>query len=393
MTDVIVIGGGAAGLFCAGEIAKRGKSVVVLEHNSKPGKKIRISGGGRCNFTNREVTHQNFLSENPNFARSALQRYTPQDFITLIESYNISWHEKKLGQLFCDSSAQQIIDMLVHRCLSNNAQIHYGQSVQHIEKITDYHFKITTTAHQLECASVVVASGGLSIPTLGATDIGYRIAQSFLLPIIPTKPALVPILFSNEAKNKYGALSGLSIETVARVNKLGFRENILFTHRGLSGPAILQTSSYATESQPITIDVIPDINSIEMLFEANGVDKRKLRNSLTDILPERFVATLPQELLETPVNQTRKTVKEQIYADLKYWQVIPNGTEGYAKAEVTKGGVDTKVLSSKTMECVQVAGLYFIGEVVDVTGWLGGYNFQWAWSSAYAASEGISARV
>ena len=390
MIDVIVLGAGAAGLFCAGLIAKSGKRVVVLEHNDKPGKKIRISGGGRCNFTNREVSYKNFISQNPNFARSALQRYTPQDFIALVDSYNIGWHEKTLGQLFCDSSAQQIIDMLVQECHKYGAEIHYAQTVQNVQKTT--RFMVSTPAHQFECAAVVVATGGLSIPTLGASDVGYRIAKSFDLPIVSTNPALVPLTFSQEFARVYGALAGISIDSVVKTGAVSFRENLLFTHRGLSGPAILQASSYVAKNEPLSLDLLPDVSKIEELFPNASSEKRKVRNALADILPQRYIETLHSMLIDTSVNQTKKVVLQQLFQQLKQWQVVPTGNEGYAKAEVTKGGVDTRVLSSKTMETNNTKGLYFIGEVVDVTGWLGGYNFQWAWSSAFAASQAISER-
>lgn len=387
VVDVIILGAGAAGLHCAAFAASTGKRVVVLEHNDKPGKKIRISGGGRCNFTNREVSHRNMISQNPNFARSALSRYTPQDFIHLIEKHKIAWHEKKLGQLFCDDSAQQIIDMLVHECTIAGVEIHYNASVQRVSK--NEHFTVTTSEGDLEALNVVVATGGLSIPSLGASNLGYRIATHFELPMIPTAPALVPLTFNKQYEERWKGLSGISADAVVSAGGVSFRENLLFTHRGLSGPAILQISSYLTSNKTIVVDLLPDDDLHSLVDDLPG-EKRHLATILAQRLAQRILDQWGDDVLNKPVNTTSKKQLEQSIHSLKNWTLIAHGDEGYAKAEVTKGGVDTACLSSKTMECTSVPGLYFIGEVVDVTGWLGGYNFQWAWSSAYAAGTALA---
>ena len=389
MVDVIVLGAGAAGLHCAAFAASTGKRVVVLEHNDKPGKKIRISGGGRCNFTNREVAHRNMISQNPDFARSALHRYTPQDFIALIERYNIAWHEKKLGQLFCDESAQQIIDMLVHECTIAGVEIHYNAVVQRVSK--NELFTVATSEGDLEALNVVVATGGLSIPSLGASNLGYRIASHFELPIIPTAPALVPLTFDRSYEARWKGLSGISADAVISVGDVAFRENLLFTHRGLSGPAILQISSYMPSNNTIVVDLLPD-NNLQTLVEDLPGEKRHLTTILSQHLAQRVLDQWGDDVLNKPVNSTPKKQLEQSIHSLKNWTLTAHGNEGYAKAEVTKGGVSTACLSSKTMECMGIPGLFFIGEVVDITGWLGGYNFQWAWSSAYAAGTAIAER-
>lgn len=384
VVDVAVLGAGAAGLFCAAVAASRGKTVVVLEHNTVPGRKIRISGGGRCNFTNIYTTHRNFISENPDFARSALARYTPQDFISLVDRYKIKWHEKTLGQLFCDGSSQQIIDMLVHECELNNVVIEFNVRVQNVSK-HDY-FSIETDRGLVSARNVVVASGGLSIPSLGVSDVGYRIARHFDVPVIEPKPALVPLTFDNEYNRNFAALSGVSLPVRTFVDEIAFREALLFTHRGMSGPAILQISSYLNNGSPLSIDLLPDTNDMDV-FPRPNADPREIANVLSTILPKRFVQNWQQHDLHRRVDQASRQVLQDIVRSLKNWQVQPLGTEGFAKAEVTRGGVSTQALSSKTMACIAVPGLYFIGEVVDVTGWLGGYNFQWAWSSAWACGS------
>lgn len=389
VVDVIILGAGAAGLHCAAFAASTGKRVVVLEHNDKPGKKIRISGGGRCNFTNREVTHQNMISQNPNFARSALSRYTPQHFIDLVERHKIAWHEKKLGQLFCDESAQQIIDMLIAECEAVKVELHYNVTVRLVSHSD--HFIVVTDEGDLHAHNVVVATGGLSIPALGASNLGYRIATHFGLPIVPTAPALVPLTFPPSFGARWKGLSGISVDANVTAGGISFRENILFTHKGLSGPAILQISSYLGDDLTFELDVLPD-DSLSSLVEDLPGEKRHLATILSQRLAQRVLDQWNDPTLDRPVNSVPKKQLETCIQNFKRWSLTANGNEGYAKAEVTKGGVDTSCLSSKTMECTTVPGLFFIGEVMDITGWLGGYNFQWAWSSAYAAGMAIAER-
>ncbi|NQW29710.1 MAG: NAD(P)/FAD-dependent oxidoreductase [Ignavibacteria bacterium] len=387
MIDVLVLGAGAAGLFCASVAASRGLKVVVLEHNSKSGKKIRISGGGRCNFTNHEVSHKNFLSNNPNFARSALVRYQPKNFIQLVESYGIAWHEKTLGQLFCDNSAQQIIDMLEAECNKHEVQIQHSVAVLSVTKTDVY--SVNTTSGTLECRNVVVATGGLSIPPLGATNAGYLIAEHFNLNIIKPEPALVPLLCSKAFMKQFGELAGQSFLTRVTVGNISFLENVLITHRGLSGPAILQASLYLVTNQSITMDILPAY-TIDELYEKVSLSKKTVRSVLNEYLPSRLISALNVNTIDKPCNAVGKKAFFEIIENFKSWVVQPVGNEGFEKAEVTRGGVSTDELSSKTLECREVSGLYFIGEVVDVTGWLGGYNFQWAWSSAIAAGLSVT---
>lgn len=387
--DVCVIGAGAAGLHCAAHAGVHGASVVVLEHNDRPAKKIRISGGGRCNFTNRIVTHRNMISQNPEFARSALARYTPDNFIALVDAHGIAWHEKKLGQLFCDESAQQIIDMLLTECERAGVDMRYRVGVQSVTKSDD--FVITTTSGVVHARNVVIATGGLSIPSLGASDLGYRIAKHFGHTIVPLVPALVPLTFDPSYERRWSGLSGISVDACVSSNGMAFRENLLFTHRGLSGPAILQISSYLSDGDAITIDVVPDA-TLASCVDSLPAEKRHLATILHEILPQRFLDEWNDPTLHRAVNVTPKRDLEAAIEALHAWSIVPKGTEGYAKAEVTRGGVDTRMLSSKTMESSQTPGLFFIGEVVDVTGWLGGYNFQWAWSSAVAAGSELSKR-
>ncbi|MBN9400949.1 MAG: NAD(P)/FAD-dependent oxidoreductase ['Candidatus Kapabacteria' thiocyanatum] len=387
MMDVVVLGAGAAGLFCAAVAASRGKRVLVLEHNDRPGKKIRISGGGRCNFTNVGTTHRNFISDNPDFARSALTRYTPQDFLDLVERHGIAWHEKKLGQLFCDESSQRIIDMLVDECRRSDVELRMRVRVKGVRRADD--FIIETDGGDIHASHVVVATGGLSIPSLGASDLGYRIARHFGIALVTPGPALVPLTFDDAYAARFGSLSGISIDAVANAGNVPFRENILFTHRGLSGPAILQASSYWKPGEGLSIDLLPDHGWNDLIPDQLR-ELRTLGTVLSTVLPRRFVQQWNDERYGMHVNRTQRRVLEAAVQDLKTWSVIPNGTEGYAKAEVTRGGIDTRALSSKTMEVRSVQGLYMIGEVVDVTGWLGGYNFQWAWASASAAGSAIA---
>lgn len=379
--DVIIIGGGAAGLFCAIQAGKRGLKTLVIEHNSEVGRKILISGGGRCNFTNKEVSANNFISQNPHFCKSALARYTPNDFIELVKSYKIQFYEKKLGQLFCKESSRQIVEMLLSECQKAKVEIRLSCEVKEVEKVE--RFKVQTNQGVLESESLVMATGGLSFPKIGATDFGYKIARQFGLKIVETRPSLVPLIFANQ---NFGKLAGVSVDSIVKSGKREFRENILFTHRGLSGPAILQISNYWHKEKPISIDLLPENDALEIL-EKNAQSKQNLDNFLGKYLPNRFAESFVQN--HNPINQISKKEHEKIAESLNNWQVLFNETEGYHKAEVTLGGVDTNELSSQTMESKGVKGLYFIGEVIDVTGWLGGYNFQWAWSSGYACGENV----
>ncbi|MFH0989238.1 MAG: NAD(P)/FAD-dependent oxidoreductase [bacterium] len=383
--DVIIIGGGAAGLMCTIEAGKRKRSVVLLEHNSSLGSKIRISGGGRCNFTNLNISADNYLSTNPHFCKSALARYTPTDFIALIEAYRIAYHERKHGQLFCDQSAQQIIDMLQRECEAANVVIQNDVRVGSVSK--NQAFIIQTNKEQYSASSVVIATGGLSIPSLGASDLAFTVAEQFGLKMILPKPGLVPLISEITERDFYQALSGISIDAVVQCEGSTFRENILFTHQGLSGPAILQASSYWKKGAVIEINLLPDLDLLH-LFLANFQSRKEVATLLDQVLPRRFVKEwFDRRGGSKPMFAYSKKQLEEIAHELHHWQIVPSSTEGYGKAEVTVGGIDTDELSSKTMESKNVPGLYFIGECVDVTGWLGGYNFQWAWSSGWVAGQ------
>ncbi|HYO99284.1 MAG TPA: NAD(P)/FAD-dependent oxidoreductase [Pyrinomonadaceae bacterium] len=385
-TDVIIIGGGAAGLFCAIEAGKRGRRVLVLEHAGQVGKKIAISGGGRCNFTNTNTSAANFISANPHFAKSALARYTPADFVALVERHGIAYHEKKLGQLFCDGSSRQIIAMLLAECQAAAVEIRCGCRVRRIER-TDK-FRVETDQGSFSSRSLVVATGGLSIPQLGATDFGYRIARQFDIQIQPTKPALVPLTLPAATQTSFADLSGVSLDAVAECCGAEFRENILVTHRGLSGPAILQVSSYWQPDENINLNLLPDMDAQGLLREHRHSES-EVATLLGQYWPRRFAQAWCKLYAPAgkPLRQFSEREREALAAKLQHWQIMPAGTEGYKKAEVTAGGVATGELSSRTMEATRVPGLYFIGEVVDVTGQLGGYNFQWAWASGYAAGQ------
>ena len=383
--DVIVVGAGAAGLFCAAEAGGRGRAVVVLEHNALPGRKIRISGGGRCNFTNLNSAPANFISHNPHFCRSALARYTPADFVGLVERHRIRFHEKKLGQLFCDDSAQQITDMLLEECRRARARVVCDCRVDAVERVTS--FVVKTSRGTFTAESLVVATGGLSVTQLGATDFGHRLARQFGLKIRATRPGLVPFTLPAARLKELGALSGVSVDAVAECNGAEFRENILLTHRGLSGPAILQVSSYWTPGDAVTLDLLPDGDATEWLASNRGREIT-LANLLAQHLPRRFaLAWCEMYAPPKPLRQYTPVELKAAAENLRAWRLVPAGTEGYRKAEVTVGGIDTDELSSKTMEARRAPGLFFIGEVVDVTGHLGGHNFQWAWSSAFAAGQ------
>jgi predicted Rossmann fold flavoprotein len=383
MYDVIILGAGAAGLMCAAIASKRGRSVLVLERNQNIGEKIRISGGGRCNFTNVIATPDHYLSDNPHFCKSALARFTPDDFVALVTKHSIAYHEKTLGQLFCDGSSRQIIDMLQKECDEGGVEIVVGCYVSDVQKREK--FIVTTPDAVFECESLVVATGGLSIPKLGATDFGYRLAKAFGLQLSITRPGLVPLTFRKEDLSFFGTLSGVSLDAIVSCNGRAFRENILFTHRGLSGPAILQASSYWNRGNTIAIDLSPDVDLLEYLKERHQ-SVAELATVLSGVLPNRLAKQWCNRYVPTkPLLHFSFKELSSIAHELHDWKVIPQGTEGYSKAEVTCGGVDTKELSSKTMEAKKVKGLYFVGEVVDVTGHLGGYNFQWAWASGFVA--------
>ncbi len=437
--DVIIIGGGAAGLFCAIEAGKRGRKVLVIEHSERVGKKIGISGGGRCNFTNTGTTAENFVSQNPHFCKSALARYTPADFIALVEKHGIAYHEKKLGQLFCDGSSQHIIDMLLRECHDAGVEIRCGCEVREVNsgapgegtrerghpagifeegspeeraladarasaKSEKRSFILQTNQGTFQSSSLVIATGGLSIAPLGATDFGYRIARQFGLRIEETRPGLVPLTLPPQVQMKLAKLSGISIDAIVRQQASGaarhrrnapsFRENILITHRGLSGPAILQISNYWRPGEALSIDLLPETNVAEFIVAqlqqppATNVPDVELVTLLSRYLPRRFaVAWCELYQPSKPIKRYSHKELQEIAENLHNFQLTPSGTEGFRKAEVTAGGVATDELSSQTMEAKRVSGLYFIGEVVDVTGQLGGYNFQWAWASAYAAGQ------
>lgn len=389
--DVIVIGGGAAGLFCAIQAGQRGRKVLVLEHSDTVGRKIGISGGGRCNFTNVHTSPDNFTSANPHFCKSALARYKPADFISLVEKYGIAYHEKKLGQLFCDGTSQQIIDLLLRECAAAGVEIRCGRQVHNVGKDqqTDS-FSIQTNQGTFRTPSLVIATGGLSIAPLGATDFGYRLARQFGLKIEEPRPGLVPLTLTEQMLKQLSKLSGISLEALVRcVGKDApqFRENILITHRGLSGPAILQISNYWKRGTPISINLLPDEDALDLL-ERNKSSEIELASLLSRYLPKRFcLAWCELYAASKPLKQHDVAELRGLAQKLHSMQITPAGTQGFKKAEVTAGGVATTELSSQTMEAERVPGLYFIGEVVDVTGQLGGYNFQWAWASAFAAGQ------
>lgn len=385
--DAIIIGGGAAGLFCAIEAGKRGRKTLVIEHNAEVGRKIIISGGGRCNFTNINTTPQNFISNNPHFAKSALARYTPQDFIKLLSKHKIAFQEKKLGQLFCRESSRQIVDMLLKECRAAKVQIKTNCTVKSVKK--HEYFELETTHGTFTSGSLVIACGGLSFPKVGATDFGYQIARQFGLSIIVPQPALVPLEFDNSVPSGFTKLAGVTLNAEVSSGTASFRENILFTHRGMSGPAILQISNYWDKNMPIAFDILPE-NDIESAIRGARHSKQLLQNFLSKFMPASFAETFCRAANKSkPLDQLNDKEIAEIAELLHDWQVKFNRTAGYDRAEVTIGGVDTKELSSQTMECKKVPGLYFIGEVVDVTGWLGGYNFQWAWASGYAAGQAL----
>jgi predicted Rossmann fold flavoprotein len=397
--DAVVIGAGAAGLFCAAQAGQRGRKVLLIDHSARVAEKIRISGGGRCNFTNRDIDvrapQRHFVSENPNFCRSALSRYTPQQFIGLMEKHGIAYHEKHKGQLFCDGPSQQIIDMLLAECDAGGVTrwqpcavggvvFDDGQAL----------YRIETDRGVVETPKLVVATGGLSIPQLGASDLGYRLAQQFGLRLVAPRPALVPLTFAGDGWAPYAGLAGLAlpvqIETGRKKERMAFLEDLLFTHRGLSGPAVLQISSYWRAGEPLTIDFAPGTDVAAALGEAKSRSRKRIANELAALVPSRLADAWVGDdpALQRPVNEAADKALGQLAERISRWAITPAGTEGYRKAEVTAGGVDTRDLSSQTLESKQ-PGLFFIGEVVDVTGWLGGYNFQWAWASAHACANAL----
>jgi len=405
--DVVVIGAGAAGLFCAGQAGQQGLKVLLLDHSDKVAEKIRISGGGRCNFTNRDTTPANFLSENPHFCRSALSRYTPQDFIELLQRHDVPFHEKHKGQLFCDRSAEDIIHLLLAECAAGQVTRWQPCSIKSMlgpEQSGTDGYQIQSDRGLIEAPQVVIATGGLSIPKIGATDFGYRIARQFGLRMVEPRAGLVPMTFDGESWAPYAQLAGLALPVLVEAVPAGaaprqrkkaalFSEDLLFTHRGLSGPAILQISSFWREGQPIRVHLAPGVDLPALLLRAKATSRKLIANELACLVPSRLAdAWIGQDAaLQRPISDATDKALLALAQRLTDWQLVPTGTEGYRKAEVTIGGVDTRDLSSQTMESKQ-PGLYFIGEVVDVTGWLGGYNFQWAWASGFACAQALAAR-
>ena len=388
VVDVIIIGAGASGLMCAIEAGKRGRTVLVLDHANKAGKKILMSGGGRCNFTNYTIEPSHYLSNNTHFCKSALSRYTPWDFLALISRYQIPFHEREHGQLFCNDSAKDILGLLLQECVAAGVVIQLNTTIDTIASSAEG-FQLNTAQGGYQSQSLVVATGGLSIPKMGATPLGYKIAQQFGIPVVPTRAGLVPLTLQPSDKALFSPLSGIAVPCIVSNERQQFKENVLFTHRGLSGPAILQISSYWLAGEFIEINLLPD-SDLEMCLKETR--QQKVKNSLKTVLdyylPKRLVTCLiPEELLNLPMPDLSDRHIQQVASQLHQWTIRPNGTEGYRTAEVTVGGIDCNALSSKTMESKQVPSLYFIGEVVDVTGWLGGYNFQWAWSSAWCAGQ------
>ncbi|OWV84896.1 hypothetical protein ATY79_09325 [Rhizobium sp. R693] len=389
-SDVIVIGAGAAGMMCAIRAAQRGRSVIVLDHAKSPGEKIRISGGGRCNFTNINTSPKSFLSANPHFCKSALARFTPSDFIAMVDRHRIAWHEKTLGQLFCDDSAKDIIRMLLDEMQTAGAALHLRTEIADVEKNGDG-FRISTSEGAYACSSLVIATGGKSIPKMGATGFAYRIAEQFSLSMVETRPGLVPLTLDPATLESLSELSGISAAAEIRHGKTAFREALLFTHRGLSGPAILQISSYWREGDDITVDIEPDVDLLDHLKAARKANGRQsAQTALADILPKRLAQYLTErEGIAGHMADLSDKILVRLVEAVQSWKIRPSGSEGYRTAEVTLGGIDTAALDSRTMAAKQVPGLYFIGECVDVTGWLGGYNFQWAWASGFVAGESL----
>jgi len=387
-TDVVIIGAGAAGLMCALTAAGRGRKVMLIDHANKAGKKILMSGGGRCNFTNMYTEPNNFLSQNPHFCKSALARYTQWDFIAMVAKHGVPYHEKKLGQLFCDNKSSDILEMLLDECQHAGVSLHLDTSVEQIEK-TEAGYTVNTTLDALQCQSLVIATGGLSIPTLGATGFGYQVAKQFGHTLLPTRAGLVPFTITDQLKAICTELSGTSVECLVSCNDQSFRENILFTHRGLSGPAILQISSFWNPGDTVEINLLPDLDALDWLHSQQAErPNSELKTLLGEIFTKKMANLLAEHwFVSKPMKQYTPGELADVADKLASWKVVPAGTEGYRTAEVTLGGVDTREVSSKTMESLKSPGLYFVGEVLDVSGHLGGFNFQWAWASGYAAAQ------
>ena len=387
--DVLIIGGGAAGLMCALTAGQRGRSVLVLEHASRCGRKILMSGGGRCNFTNTGTTPQQFLSANPHFCKSALARYTPSNFIAMVDRHGIAWHEKELGQLFCDESSKQIVAMLLAECEAAGVRIQTSCTVEKIEQHETAGFELQTSMGPIHCQSLIVATGGLSIPSMGATGFGYEIARQFGHGILPTRAGLVPLTLSGKHQEHYADLAGVALPVAAHCGKAQFDNALLFTHRGISGPSVLQISSYWEPGRELWFDLLPGLDCGQWLAQQRQArPDAELKTILGEALPKRFAQRLCEQFFDNrPMRQIDPPRIHEIAGKLEHWPLTASGSEGYRTAEVTLGGVDTREVSSTTMESRRTPGLYFIGEVLDVTGWLGGYNFQWAWASGHAAGE------
>ncbi len=387
--DVIILGAGAAGLMCALRAGQRGKKVIVLDHAAETGSKILISGGGRCNFTNRVMAADRYISNNPHFCRSALAAYTQNDFVTLVEKHKIPYREKTLGQLFCETSAKDILAMLLSECEAAHVDIRLSHNILSAGKSDIFH--VLTDKDTFEAPALVLATGGLSIPKMGASDFTHRTAKHFGLPLTEMRPALVPLTFKGDMLAFFSSLSGLSLDVSVCCDKRAFHESLIFTHKGLSGPAILQISSYWREGQTLSIDLLPDTDAENFLLERKKTrPKAGLKTILGEVLPQRLAQNLTEKYFPSaPISEIQNKELKNVAATLKSWKLAPTGTEGYEKAEATLGGVDTRALSSKTMEATEVRGLYIIGEALDVTGWLGGYNLQWAWSSGWAAGSAL----
>ena len=397
--DAVIIGAGAAGLFCAGIAGQRGLKVLVIDHSEKVAEKIRISGGGRANFTNRDIDvrapHKHFLGENPNFCRSAISRYTPQDFLSLMQRHGVPFHEKHKGQMFCDRSAGDLIDLLLAECAAGGVERWQPCTVNAVRAGSRSRYELDTGRGTIHAHSVVIATGGLSIPKIGATDFGHRIARQFGLRMVEPRPALVPLTFDGAGWTPYAGLAGLAlpvrIETGAKKERTAFDEDLLFTHRGLSGPGVLQISSYWRAGTPLRIDLAPGQDVAACLDNAKANSRKRIANELAALLPSRLADAWASrdEAWQRPINEAADKARARLAERLARWQLTPMGTAGYKKAEVTLGGVDTRALSQQSLECKSQPGLYFIGEVVDVTGWLGGYNFQWAWASGHACAQAL----
>jgi len=386
--DVIIIGAGASGLMCAIEAGKRQRKVLVIDHDKNPGRKLLMTGGGSCNFTNYHIHADNYISHNPHFCKSALSRYTQWDFLSLVKKHHIAIHEREHGQLFCIGSSREILNLLLSECGEVGVSFQLNSKIEKIEKTGKRDFNVRTGQGNFFCESLVVATGGLSIPSIGASPLGYKIAEQFQVKVWPPRAGLVPFTFQKKDREKLSALSGISVDALISNGRQRFRENILFTHRGLSGPAALQISSYWQPGEELTIDLLPDTDLVNELKTHKQHPRRKLKSVLAEYLPKRLVAAMIQsDLAEIPLHMISDSQFTEISTQLRNWKIKPSGTEGYRTAEVTVGGVDCDAISSKTMEAREVEGLFFIGEVLDVSGWLGGYNLQWAWSSGWCAGQ------